>query len=169
MDVNLLNTAQCALDDAVENMDEAMYKAKAFIADLRATNDKLRTRGDEWKQSALNAFEENRKAQCVAIFLEDQNEELRTANAGLNSSVDRLIEQMLETNHRMETVEAGYVSDPETAVDDQEAFDAYVARTLANQIARKLLSDGVIKIEKKTFSDFLGMADRTVASLTVLK
>ena len=101
MDIN--DKLNNAMNDSGEVFD-VLVEAQDFIRDLRATNDMLRTRGDDWKTSALDSAEEvveQKKQSDVSAAarhreidfahdllvhnkaLEKKNAELRAANARL--------------------------------------------------------------------------------------
>lgn len=156
MDTNELNKASWAAYEIADTIGDA----EDFIQDLRDTNTKLRTRGDAWKASALNAFEDRSKAWAVNKFLEEQNEELRAANTGLNKSLDEVLEKLAKIGSRIRKYESNAIM-TDREIDD-DAYVARVKRQTAFSLADKLVQDGVVTFETYTRSTPYAYGDETV-------
>jgi hypothetical protein len=77
MNTSDLVEAQHALIDAADANTDTLDEAIDFITDLRATNDMLRVRGDQWKDAALEGVQQVRK-------LRDQVDYLKSYTTYLN-------------------------------------------------------------------------------------
>jgi chromosome segregation ATPase len=174
MDINdTIENAEDHLQDVAQDLFEvgsALDESREFIQELRDTNTLLRKRGDQWKASALNAFEDRHKAWAVNKFLEEQNEELRAANAGLNKSLDEVLEKLAKIGSRIQKYESkAIMTDREI---DDDAYVARVKRQTAFSLADKLVQDGVVTFETYTRPTHIDCAYRdetvTIAQIEVL-
>jgi hypothetical protein len=163
MDQARLNIIAATADDTAGGVEEMVD----FIQDLRDTNTKLRTRGDEWKASALTAFAHRLDAWADNKFLEEQNEALRAANAGLNKSLDEVLEELAKIGSRIKKYESKSIM-PDPYIDD-DAYVAHVKRQTAFTLADKLVQDGVVSFENVTRpSPWGGNETVTIAQIEVL-